>query len=55
VKTDELEKKFVKLLKRWNVMVILAEDVKEAIDELANAIQEMKKGEANANNSQNNS
>ena len=49
---DELERKFVKLLKKWNMMVIVAEDVKEAIDELAQEIQKMKqeRGDNNANN-----
>ena len=39
---DELERKFVKLLKKWNMMVIVAEDIREAIDELAQEIQKMK-------------
>jgi len=52
---DELENKFVKLLKKWNIMVMIAEDVKEAIDELAKVIQEMKGGDNNASNSQDNS
>ena len=39
---DELENKFVKLLKKWNMMVIVAEDIKEVIDELAQEIQKIK-------------
>ena len=58
---DELERKFVKLLKKWNMMVIVAEDIREAIDELAQEIQEMKakhkteRGDENASDSQDNS
>ena len=58
---DELERKFVKLLKKWNMMVIVAEDIREAIDELAQEIQKMKvkqkteRGDENASDSQDSS
>jgi len=58
VEIDELERKFVKLLKKWNMMVIVAEDIREAIDELAQEIQKMKvkeRGDKDASQTRNRS
>ena len=52
---DELERQFGKLLRRWSAMIMIAEEVKESLDDLARIISELKRGDQSANNTRNNS
>ena len=52
---DELERQFGKLLRRWSAMIMIAEEVKESLDDLARIISELKRGDKHANNTRHNS